>query len=400
MVAALRHALLPLLFMVSTACAHADGAFYDAGSPYRDLSKVEVGTIVHLRTGQAVDRATLVDHLARVQVVYAGETHDNPESHRVQAEILRALAARHPDLAGGLEMVPRDQQPLLDAWVAGRLEEKEFARQWTALWSTGYRPYQEILLFCRDHQIPLLALNAPRALVHAVAENGLDGLAPEVRAQLPSHLDTGDPYHQAKTEALFSGHSKAHTPDFDRFYPAQLLWDEAMAESGADYLAHHPGAHLLVLAGGYHVEQGVGVPRRLFTRLPVPFATVVSFTPVVPPEKQDRLMKVEKMPEIPLLLADFAWAVAYGDLPGVQLGVVVGQTAASDRPGLAIDQVTEASPAAQAKLRAGDRITAVNGAPVNNLFDLQWLLSDLHKGNTAQVTVERDGGPETVAVTF
>ena len=393
--------ILPLLLMAATACAHADGAFYGAGSPYRNLSTVPVGTIVHLRTGVTVDRATLFDHLARAQVVYVGETHDNPEAHRVELEILQALAARHPDLAVGLEMVPRDQQPLLDEWVAGRMTEKEFARHWTQLWATGYRAYEKILRFCRDRHIPLLALNAPRALVRAVAKDGLDHLSKEMRRELPDRLDTDDPYHRAKTKALFSGHSKGHTPDFDRFYLAQVLWDESMAQTGADYLKGHPGAHLLILAGGYHVEQGIGVPRRLFRRLPVPFATVVPFTPVAPKDKQDRLMKVKKMPKLPLLLADFAWAVDYGDLPGVKLGVVVGREAGGgDKQGLAVDQVMETTPAAAADIRAGDRIVEVNGEAVNDLADLQWILGDLHKGDTAEVTVERDGARQTVAVTF
>jgi len=143
------------------------------------------------------------------------------------------------------------------------------------------------------------------------------------------------------------------------------------------------------------------VPRRLFRRLPVPFATVVPFTPVVPQDKQDRLMKVKKMPEIPLLLADFGWAVAYGDLPGVKLGVMVGRAKGdSDKGGLAIDQVMDASPAAHADLRAGDRIVVVNGETVNNLSDLQWVLGSLHKGDTAEVTVERDDTRQTVTVTF
>ncbi|RMF83047.1 MAG: PDZ domain-containing protein [Nitrospirae bacterium] len=391
---------LGLLLAASTACAHAaPETLGNAASPYRDLSKLPVGTIVHLRTGRTVDRATLFDHLARQQVVYVGETHDNPDAHRVQFEILQALAARHPDLAVGLEMVPRDRQALLDQWVAGELKEKAFAREWTALWSTGYRAYAEILRFCRDRRIPLIALNAPRALVHAVAQKGLDGLSEEERAQLPKGLDADDPYHRAKTKALFSGHSKAHTPDFDRFYPAQLLWDEAMAEAGAQYLERHPGAHLLILAGGYHVEQGVGVPRRLFRRLPVPFATVLPITPKVPKEKKDRLMKVKRMPEIPLLLADFVWAVPYGDLPGVKLGVMVGRTSGEGQR-LAIDQVLDGTPAAKAGLKAGDRIVAVAGKPVSDLFDLRWALGALHPGDTTEVTVEHDGVRRTVRVTF
>jgi len=42
----------------------------------------------------------------------------------------------------------------------------------------------------------------------------------------------------------------------------------------------------------------------------------------------------------------------------------------------------------------------VNGETVNNLSDLQWVLGQLHKGDTAEVTVERDGARQTVTVSF
>jgi hypothetical protein len=37
---------------------------------------------------------------------------------------------------------------------------------------------------------------------------------------------------------------------------------------------------------------------------------------------------------------------------------------------------------------------------VNDLADLQWVLGRLHKGDTAEVTVERDDARQTVTVTF
>ena len=76
---------LSLLLMANPACAHSQ----EAASPYRDLRAVPVGTIVHLRTGLDVDWSTLIDHLSRVSVVYVGEVHDNPDAHRVEAEVLR-----------------------------------------------------------------------------------------------------------------------------------------------------------------------------------------------------------------------------------------------------------------------------------------------------------------------
>jgi uncharacterized iron-regulated protein len=384
--------ILPLLLMATVACAHSEHAgshCQDAGSPYRDLRTVPEGTIVHVRTGLDVDRATLFDHLTRAQVVYVGETHDNPDSHKVEAEILRGLAERHPDLAVGLEMVSRDHQSLLDDWIAGRLTEKEFARRWNQLWRPGYRAYQEVLTAARDRQIPLLALNASPELVKEVTRKGLDGLPDDLRRQLPKDMDLDDPYHRAKSEAIFSGH--AHVAGIEGFYPAQVVWDETMAETGADYLSQHPGSHLLILAGGYHVEQGVGIPRRLFRRVPVPFATVLPYTPVTPEDKQDRLMNVD-MPPIPLPLADFVWAVPYGDLPGVKLGVWI-----DNRDGVRVLTVVDDSPAARAGIVAEDRIEAIGDEAVHDLFDLQWILGGLSHGQSTTVTVRR--GEETTQLT-
>jgi uncharacterized iron-regulated protein len=382
--------LLPLLLMAAPACAHTQ----DAASPYRDLRTVPEGTIVHLPTGLDVDWATLIDHLSRVPVVYVGEVHDNPAAHRVQAEVLRALAERHPDLAVGLEMIPRDHQALLDEWIAGGLPEKEFARRWTHLWQVGYLPYRDLLTFARERHIPLLALNAPRALVKAVSREGIDKLPEEMRADLPREMDDDDPYHRAKTEAIFGGHAKEHGMDVDRFYPAQVLWDETMAETAAGYLSRHPGAHLLILAGGFHVEQAVGIPRRLFRRVPVPFLTLLPYNPVTPKEKEDQLMDVD-MPPIPLLLADFAWAVPYGDLPGVKLGVLVDTS-----DGIRVTRVFDDTPAARAGIIADDRIAEIGDEPIRDMFDLQWALGRLSAGARATVTIRRGDQSQQVQVTF
>ncbi|MEH1169771.1 site-2 protease family protein [Micromonospora sp. CPCC 205539] len=52
-----------------------------------------------------------------------------------------------------------------------------------------------------------------------------------------------------------------------------------------------------------------------------------------------------------------------------------------------------ASPAAQAQLRDGDRITSLNGKPVNNYGEMLTALRALKPGETAQVGYVRDGQP-------
>ncbi|MGN9765726.1 M50 family metallopeptidase [Micromonospora sp. SD12] len=56
-----------------------------------------------------------------------------------------------------------------------------------------------------------------------------------------------------------------------------------------------------------------------------------------------------------------------------------------------------ASPAAQAQLRDGDRITAINGTPINDYGQLLTTLRSLKPGDTAQIAYVRDGQPATAS---
>ncbi|MDG4759537.1 site-2 protease family protein [Micromonospora sp. WMMD710] len=56
-----------------------------------------------------------------------------------------------------------------------------------------------------------------------------------------------------------------------------------------------------------------------------------------------------------------------------------------------------ASPAAQAHLRDGDRITSVNGTPINNYGELLVALRALKPGDTAKLDYVRDGQPGTTS---
>ena len=67
----------------------------------------------------------MLSSLIGYPLVYVGELHDNPASHRLQVEILKAMQASHPGkVALGMEMFNNEQQVALDRWVAGELSEK------------------------------------------------------------------------------------------------------------------------------------------------------------------------------------------------------------------------------------------------------------------------------------
>ncbi|WP_448595048.1 S1C family serine protease [Thermoflexus hugenholtzii] len=78
------------------------------------------------------------------------------------------------------------------------------------------------------------------------------------------------------------------------------------------------------------------------------------------------------------------------------LGVVVTH----DADGARILQVVPNSPAEEAGLRPGDRITAVNGETVNDRHPLPEILRRHRPGETVRLTVIRDGQERTFSVTL
>ncbi|GAB4272792.1 MAG: hypothetical protein Kow0092_27950 [Deferrisomatales bacterium] len=368
-------------------------------SPYRDPATLEKGQILHLATGRLLRREELFDYLAHYPVVYVGETHDNVDDHAVELAVLEALAERFPGrLALGMEMLRRPSQKDVDAYVAGETDEKAFVKVWQENWGARSFPYyRDILRFARKHRIPVLALNAGHDLRRAVREQGLEGLPPEMAARLPD-MDLEDPYYRAFTRSMHEAHPHGSV-DAETFHKIQALWDETMAQTAAAYLGGEPGRRLLVLAGGNHVRYGFGIPRRVFRRVPVPYAILSPVTVEYPEDKLDRLMDVD-LPELPLPPADVFWAVGYEDLEDRQVMLGVHIEDVEEGGGVRVLGVIPESPAAQAGIRVGDVIVAADGEPVAQAFDLTYRVSLHGPGDQGSVEVVRQGERLRLAVVY
>jgi uncharacterized iron-regulated protein len=207
-----------------------------------------------------VEPAALDEAIARSRAVYAGEQHDDPHMHHFEYELLQRVYNADHSVALGIEMLPTPMQPALDDYVAGRSDEAEFlaAVDWKETWGFPFEYYRPLLELCREHGLRVVALNAPRALSRKLAHGGLEALTDEEKRALPE-LVPGPPAHRAQLEEAFKGHG-AHGPSqpaaLERFYLAQLLWDETMASTVARELLA-PGAphRMLVIAGEGHVRR-------------------------------------------------------------------------------------------------------------------------------------------------
>ncbi|MEL1219601.1 ChaN family lipoprotein [Aeromonas hydrophila] len=231
----------------------------------------DAGTLYHyqLKATQGND-LTLEQALARVadaDIVLVGELHTHPAVHLLQARMLAGLAADGRPLVLSMEQFSRADQPVLDAYLAGRIGEAALIRDGNA-WPNYQSDYRPLVEFAKAHHLPVIAANAPKPLVSCVGQEGpawLEQLPASRRSQLAHTLTLGDdPYRQKFMASLHHGDADSNV----RRFAAQTSWDDTMAESMVDYLRSHPGQRIMHIAGNFHVEGGLGLASRIASRNP------------------------------------------------------------------------------------------------------------------------------------
>ena len=378
--------------MLITGC-HAHPATNYQRSPYMRMKDIEMGAIVHVPTGTYLSEDEFMGYIKGSRIVYVAETHRNIIHHDIQLRVLATLAEKYPGkIAVGMEMLRTGSQDEINRWLAGEMSEKEFSKLWLRDWGFNLKLYSKIFDFIKENKIPLVALNAPKSLYSHGAKAPAEGEAEE--RKIPN-IDDSDAYHRAMLEAVLGDPSHGQM-NFEDFYMAQLIWEETMAETAADYLKSPDGQdkRMLILAGGGHISYGYGIPRRLFRRLPEPYTTIVPVSVDIlndektAKEKGAKLMNVN-MPEFPLYIADFLWATPYETIDDTapMLGVFLKR----ENERVTITRVMEGSGAEVSGIMEGDAIIALDGEQIAETHDLKYFLSSKKDGDQLTVTVIRAG---------
>ncbi|MBI5141900.1 MAG: ChaN family lipoprotein [Nitrospirae bacterium] len=394
-------AMFAATFMMSGGCAVHSATPTEAEwrLPYPLETTPREDMIMHVRTGKVMDRSALHSMLADARVVYVAESHDNIESHRVQAEIIREMARRYPGhLAVGMEMFPESAQPVLDKWRANGYNDEEFDRIWTEHWSVDLEYYRPVIDVIKQFKLQIIALNASKSTVKEVSSKGIAEASGEVDGGLPE-MDLTDKYQRKFLEAMFEDHAKG-TGMIDRFVQVQTLWDETMAENIVHWLKSDPSGEnrIVVMAGGNHVTYGFGIPRRVFRRLPVTYYTVAPEIFSYEHVPKEKLMDVD-VPELPLQPSDFIWYIDYKELElkRVKLGV---RMQPNEGGGIKVVEVLPDSMAEAAGIKAGDVLVEMNGQPLREPHNLTYRLKQVKPGDTVRINLVRGGHTGAAVVNF
>jgi uncharacterized iron-regulated protein len=288
----------------------------------------------------------IVEAMAAADVLFIGETHDDPVVHHLQRELLeRAFTTLHQrGVVLSMEMFAQDAQRVVDEYLAGLITESHFtgaSSPWIN-YGTDYRPLVE---FARIHSIQVVAANAPRRYVNRVTRLGPESLydlpdytrefmaplpyAPasdryraewdalmaesmaEMQAAVDSAAESGEEPQPAMPampamapaapDSLPPGHPRPEPADSAAAAPpagpdhgsmafmldAQSLWDATMAWSVAEALLAKPGSLVLHVVGAFHVENGTGIPEHLARYRPGVRQVVVTVRPAADVEAFD-----------------------------------------------------------------------------------------------------------------
>lgn len=124
--------------------------------------------------GKKVSYEKMLKRLAKQDLVFFGELHNNPISHWLQFEVTTALGDQRA-LVLGAEMMEADNQSALDDYLKGAIDQKgldTLARLWRN-YKTDYKP---LIDYAKNNQLTFVASNIPRRHASAVNSGGFEAL--------------------------------------------------------------------------------------------------------------------------------------------------------------------------------------------------------------------------------
>ncbi|HEU4371347.1 MAG TPA: ChaN family lipoprotein [Methylomirabilota bacterium] len=270
--------LLAVVLLILPGCAAP--AAVDLGAWLAPVGREHplTGRIWETRRGRFVTSDQVVAGLAGARYVLLGERHDNPDHHRVQAALLRALigAGRRPAVA--FEMFTADDAPAIGRHLAAAPRDAAGlgeAVNWKRSGWPDWAHYQPIAQAALDAGLPVVAANLAPATARALARGQ--------RASLPDGLAA----RYGLEQPLPDGAQGALTAEIDRAHcghiPADRLEGMVLAQRARDAMladsllaGERDGA--VLIAGAGHVRGDRGVP--LYLRARAPGATIATLAPL------------------------------------------------------------------------------------------------------------------------
>jgi uncharacterized iron-regulated protein len=265
-----------------------------------------VGRIFDAKASEFVDQNAVVERVRKAHFVLLGEKHDNPDHHRLQAAMIKALSegARKPTVA--MEMVDMDEQEALDSALASTPKDPDAIARGVAWHHKGwpawamYRPIGEVVA---QSGLPVIGANYPSHAIKALFSPTPPALDHPTAARFAVEQPLLPALQKSLEDELRASHcGMLPEASLPKMVLAQRLRDGAMADRMVE--TERPDGAVLI-AGDGHVRLDRGVPMVL--RLKGAGSSVVSIaflevaSGVVEPPAYASTFHVDTLP------FDFVW---------------------------------------------------------------------------------------------
>lgn len=130
--------------------------------------------LIYNSKGKKVSYKKMMKALAKQDLIFFGELHNNPISHWLQFEVTTQLGEER-ELVLGAEMMEADNQKELDRYLKGEIDQKgldSLARLWKN-YKTDYKP---LIDYAKKNELDFIATNIPRRYAAMVNKDGFEAL--------------------------------------------------------------------------------------------------------------------------------------------------------------------------------------------------------------------------------
>jgi uncharacterized iron-regulated protein len=309
----------------------------------------------------------VMDRVAEKPVIFIGERHTNYEDHKVELDIIMGLYKKGKKFAIGMEMFQMPFQKVINDYIAGAITEKEFLKksQYFKRWGFNYNLYREIIDFAKAKGIHIVALNLNGEIIKKVALGGLDTLSTEEKKEIPQDMNMADYAYRNRLKKIYGSHPPGTS--FDNFYQSQILWDETMAHSAADFLKENSGCQLVVIAGAEHIMYDSGIPERFKRLTGKEYITLVNG----------------------IFDEDIGNYVVFANPVNPPFSARLGVIVREKDDGVVIENFSADSPAMEAGMRKGDALVQVGDWKIETADDVRIALFDKKPYESVRVKVMR-----------
>jgi len=128
------------------------------------------------KNGKSIKYEKMLKELSKADIIFFGESHNNPISHWMELEITKDLAKlKENNITLGAEMFEADNQLIINEFLQDLVPEKKFeaeVRKWPN-YDTDYKP---LMSFAKENNLKFIATNIPRRYASIVFNKGFEGL--------------------------------------------------------------------------------------------------------------------------------------------------------------------------------------------------------------------------------